>query len=182
MKLIFLWGPAAAGKLTIGRQLSALTGIELFHNHLVVDALLAKFPFGDPQFVALREAMWMTVFESAARQGKSLIFTFQPEPTVQPGFPERVVDLVEGAGGEVRFVQLSVSVAEQERRIDRASRKEFRKLTSLTLLRQLRRDFEACDASMPPAHLSINTEATDPATAARRIAAAFGLPAAPAVT
>jgi hypothetical protein len=181
MKLIFIHGPAASGKLTVGRELSALTGIELFHNHLVVDALLEKLAFGDPEFVALRESMWMAVFESAARSGKSLIFTFAPEPTVEPGFPERVVDLVEGAGGKVCFVRLNVSAEGQERRIGNESRREFRKLTSLTLLRRLRKDFDACDAAMPEADLTIDTEQADPKTAARRIAAAFGLPAAPAV-
>jgi hypothetical protein len=181
VKLVFIWGSAASGKLTVGRELSALAGIELFHNHLVVDALLEKFRFGDPQFVALRESMWMAVFESAARQDKSLIFTFQPEPTVEAGFPERVVRLVEGAGGKVCFVRLTVSVEEQERRIDSVSRNEFRKLTSLALLRQLRADFDACDAAMPTTHPTIDTEEADPKTAARQIAAAFGLSAAPAV-
>jgi hypothetical protein len=182
MKLIFIHGPAASGKLTVGRELSALTGIELFHNHLVVDALLEKLRFGDPEFVALREAMWMAVFENAARAGKSLIFTFAPEPTVEPGFPERVVSLVEGAGGKVCFVRLAVSVAEQERRIGAEGRREFRKLTSLTLLRQLRADFAACDRAMPPALLTIDTEEADPQTAARRIAATIGLPAVSAAT
>lgn len=182
MKLIFIHGPAASGKLTIGRQLSALTGIALFHNHLVVDALLEKFQFGDPEFVRLREAMWMVVFETSAKSGQSLIFTFAPEPTVEPNFPERVAELIESHGGEVKFVRLTLSPEEQERRIANDSRKEFRKLTSLEVLRTLRPDFAACDAAMPPPDLVIDTEATSPDTAARRIAAAFGLSAASAAT
>ena len=74
MNLIFIWGPAASGKLTVGQKLSQLTGIPLFHNHLVVDALLEKYEFGAPEFVRLREAMWMTVFDTAARSGQPLIF------------------------------------------------------------------------------------------------------------
>ena len=53
MKLIFIWGPAASGKLTVARELEKLTGLPVFHNHLVVDALLEKLPFGDPEFVRL---------------------------------------------------------------------------------------------------------------------------------
>jgi len=34
MNLVFLHGPAASGKLTVGRELSRLTGYRLFHNHL----------------------------------------------------------------------------------------------------------------------------------------------------
>lgn len=177
MQLIFIHGPAASGKLTIGRGLERLTGIPLFHNHLVVDALLEKLPFGDPEFVRLREAMWMATFETAAAAGRSLIFTFAPEPSVPDGFPERVVELVEAHGGKVRFVLLKLSEKEQERRIANEDRKQFRKLTSVDVLRALRADFAASEAGMPPADLVIETEATSADTATRRIAAAFGLSA-----
>jgi gluconate kinase len=177
MKLIFIFGPAASGKLTVGRELSALTGIPLFHNHLVVDALLEKLPFGDPEFVRLREAMWMAAFETAVKAGRSLIFTFAPEPTVRPGFPERVVELIREHGGEVRFVRLELSSDEQERRIANESRKEFRKLVSVDQLRSLRKQFEASEAEMPPADLVIDTEDLSPPAAARQISAAFGLSA-----
>lgn len=180
MKLIFIWGPAASGKLTVARALSAQTGIALFHNHLVVDALLEKFRFGEPEFVRLREAMWMTVFDTAARSRQSLVFTFQPEPTVAADFADRVRAVIEDAGGEVKFVRLVVSRGEQERRIGSETRKEFRKLTSVELLRVLQDDFEASEAAMPPADLSIDTEQLPPEKAAQRIAAAFRLPAASA--
>lgn len=55
MKLIFIYGPAAAGKLTVARVLAEQTGVALFHNHLVVDAVMAVFPFGSEPFVRLRE-------------------------------------------------------------------------------------------------------------------------------
>jgi hypothetical protein len=177
MKLIFIWGPTASGKLTIARALSAQTGITLFHNHLVVDALLERFQFGEPEFVRLREAMWMTVFETAARSGKSLAFTFQPEPTVAAGFADRVRAVVEEAGGDVKFVRLTVSRHEQEQRIGAGSRKAFRKVTSVELLRALRADCERSEAEMPPADVTIDTEAELPNSAANRIASAFGLDA-----
>src|SRR3546814_4220106 len=99
VRLVFIHGAAASGKLTVARELAALTGLPLFHNHLVVDALLAVFPFGSPGFVLLRETMWMDVFRAAAAEGRSLIFTFHPEASVAPDFPGRVVTLVEAAGG-----------------------------------------------------------------------------------
>ncbi len=60
--------------------------------------------FGDPEFVRLREAMWMTVFDTAAKSGQSLIFTFAPEPTVEAGFADARSDGDRGCGrgGEVR--------------------------------------------------------------------------------
>ncbi len=182
MKLIFIHGPAASGKLTVARALSELTGLAVFHNHLVVDALLEKLPFGDPEFVRLREAMWMAAFETAAKAGTSLIFTFAPEPTVGPGFPERVSALIGAEGGEVKFVKLTLSEAEQEKRIANDSRREFRKLTSLDMLIRLRPAFRTSEEAMPAADLTIDTGEVGPDTAARRIAAAFGLSAASAAT
>lgn len=182
MKLIFLWGGPASGKLTVARELAALTGLPLFHNHLVVDALLEQMPFGTPEFVRLREAMWMAGFETAASAGRSLIFTFQPEPTVEPGFAERVVALVGQIGGEVKFARLVLSREEQESRIANDSRKAFRKMVSLDLLRELRDGFEASEQGMPPADVVIDSGLDDPQTAARRIAGAFGLPVLSAAT
>jgi replication-associated recombination protein RarA len=45
MKLLFLYGPPAVGKLTVAREVSALTGYRLFHNHLTVNLTLAVFDF-----------------------------------------------------------------------------------------------------------------------------------------
>ena len=67
MKLIFLYGLPATGKLTVAMELAAMTGFRHFHNHLVVDLLLSVFDFGSPPFVALREDIWLSVFDQACR-------------------------------------------------------------------------------------------------------------------
>jgi hypothetical protein len=175
MQLIFIWGGAASGKLTVARELARVTSLPLFHNHLVVDALLERLPFGDPEFVRLRESMWMAGFETAASQGRTLIFTFAPEPTVPDGFTERVESLIERLGGKVRYVRLVLSATEQEKRISNDSRAEFKKLVSLNLLREHRPDFLQAEAAMPSADIVIDTEQDDPETSARRVAAAFNL-------
>ena len=175
MKLVFIFGPAASGKLTVARELSGLTGLRLFHNHLVVDAVAAVFPFGSPQFVRLREQMWMAMFEEATKAERSLIFTFAPEPTVPDDFPECVRKLVARHGGETDFVRLEVARDIQEARIGDESRRKFGKLVSLDLLRELRPAFEACEARMPAATVTIDTGSTPPTQAALQIAEKLGL-------
>jgi chloramphenicol 3-O-phosphotransferase len=174
MDLVFVHGVAASGKLTVAQALQDVVGYPVFHNHLVVDALTEVFPFGSEPFVRLREQFWLAVFADAARAGRSLIFTFAPEPTVQPGFPARTRASVEGHGGRVRFVRLLVSDAEQERRIDAPSRAAFHKLTDPDTLHRLRGLHD--DAEQPPAELEINTEAHTPTQAAELIVQRFGLP------
>ena len=171
MELIFLYGPVASGKLTVGKKLAERTGYALFHNHLIVDAVLAVFPFGSPEFVRLREAFWLETIETAARSGRSLIFTFAPEPSVAADFPERVTRIVAAVGGRVTFVALALPATEQERRLANSDRAQFEKLRSIELLRQLRPDFERCLAAMPPAAITIDTFSMPAEDAAARILA-----------
>lgn len=179
MELIFLYGHPASGKLTVGRALAARTGYALFHNHLVVDAVCAVFPFGSDEFLRLREAFWLEVMEAAARSGRSLIFTFAPEPTVSPDFPDRVGKIVAAAGGHTTFVALGVAEEEQERRLAHADRARYGKLQSVELLRQLRPDFDLCMSAMPPASVTIDTgilSADEAAAQIQAISRAAGAP------
>jgi chloramphenicol 3-O-phosphotransferase len=171
MRLVFLYGQVASGKLTVARELEKLTGLPVFHNHLIVDALMAVFPFGSDGFVRLREAFWLDVIATAAAEGRSLIFTFAPEGSVAGGFPARLAAVVEGRGGEVVSVALEIDPAEQRRRLVAGNRAAFGKLRSLELFDRLQPDFARCMAAMPPADLVIDSTATPPAEAARRIAA-----------
>lgn len=175
MKLVFIHGPVAAGKLTVGRALQDLTGFRLFHNHLVVDTLLAVFPFGTEAFVRLREQIWLSVFREAASEGISLIFTFAPESTVDSGFIARVEKIVSAAGGKIHFVELICPLEELERRIEDPSRDAFLKLRSVATFRKLKQS-NALQFPLVPSELTIDTSSSDPADAARTICACFSLP------
>ncbi len=174
MELVFLHGPAAAGKLTVARELGSRLGFGVFHNHLIVDALTAVFTFGTPPFVRLREQFWLATFREAASAGRSIVFTFAPEATVSASFPARAREVVEELGGRVYFVELRVSDEEQERRIDLPSRHEFAKLTSLPTLRQLRAAGER-PVESPPSDLSVDTDDLSPEGAADLIIDRFEL-------
>src|SRR5215469_10802330 len=118
MDLVMLHGPPAVGKLTVGQALAARTGLKLFHNHLVLDAITAVFDFRSPGYLRLRELFWLEVFETAAREDISLIFTFMPETSVAPGFAQRVQTAVERHGGRLRLVALTCPTKVQEGRLD----------------------------------------------------------------
>ncbi len=46
MALVFLIGPQAVGKMTVGQELEKLTGFKLFHNHIVIEAVTPFFSYG----------------------------------------------------------------------------------------------------------------------------------------
>ena len=175
MELVFIYGPAAVGKLTVARALARATGFGVFHNHLTVDALIPVFPFGSEPFVALREQIWLSVFGEAARRGTSLIFTFTPERTVRPSFVADTIEVVESAGGKVLFVKLICRPDELERRIEDESRREYGKLRSRDLFRELVRAGAFEYPELPDSGLVIDTGQMTPQEAAARICEFFGL-------
>jgi hypothetical protein len=137
MKLIFIHGAPAVGKLTIARELASLTGYRLFHNHLTVDLVTSVFEFGSAPFVRLREQIWLSVFQEAVQQNLSLIFTFNPERTVRESFIQNAIDIIEGGNGKIIFIELTCSASERENRLQSPSRSQFGKLNSLELFHEL---------------------------------------------
>ena len=168
MKLILNHGPPSLCKLTVARELAALTGFRLFHNHLTVDLVSSLFPFGSESFIVLREQIWLAAFTEAARQNLSLIFTFNPERTVRERFIQDAIEVVEAAGGRVVFVELTCGEDELERRMEDWSRKEFGKLASTEQYRSLKTS-GAFEFPTLPEGLSVDTTNRSPADSAQLI-------------
>lgn len=175
--LIFLHGPPATGKYTIGRELAARTGLELFHNHLVVDAVLAKHAFGSPDFVAERDRRWRERLGAVGRDGtRGVIFTFNPENSVPQAFIDWLfADLPRANGLALHSVAVTASEATIEARLGSAQRQGFRKLTDLALYRQLRAAGVFASPVIPRTDLTIDSERLAPAAAAERISRALAL-------
>jgi len=137
MLVVFIHGPAASGKHTIGSLLSARTGLPLFHNHLAVDLARTLFEFGSKAFIQLRAAIWLAAFSEAEAAGKSFIFTFHPEATVDWRLVEKLVRIVEESDGRVHFVELKADRETLLERLGNASRASFGKLMDPDIFRQI---------------------------------------------
>jgi adenylate kinase family enzyme len=162
MKIIFIHGPAASGKHTIGTILSETLNIPLFHNHLVVDAAKALFNFGDPGFINIRDKMWRVCFFEAAKAQKSFIFTFNPERTVSKDLIDSIVSNYQNQGGEIFYIELTCPDQEILKRIGNESRRKFGKLTDAEIFKTFKADggFEFPD--FPDPIISINTAIHSP--------------------
>jgi hypothetical protein len=66
--VVFIHGPAASGKHTIGNLVSEQLGVPLFHNHLTVDLVGTLFDFGTEAFIELRAEIWRSAFTAAGRR------------------------------------------------------------------------------------------------------------------
>lgn len=74
MKLLFLCGDAAVGKMTVGQELMKITNLRLFHNHMTIEPVIEIFGYYDGKTISrLRE----TIFEEfAASDNYGMIFTY----------------------------------------------------------------------------------------------------------
>ncbi len=170
VRLIVLHGYPGVGKLTVGRELARLTGFSLFHNHLTVDLVSAIFGFGTRPFVELRESIWLSVIERAAREGvDGLIFTYVHEQTVRPEFIARLTETNTALGGSCQLVELTCEQGGLEKRVEDPSRASFGKLRSYGDLRGLIDRAFITRLLTPRSDLALDTTRIPPEQAAREI-------------
>jgi chloramphenicol 3-O-phosphotransferase len=131
MKLLFLHGAPATGKLTVAKALLELVPGRLFDNHAAIDLARTLFDFGAPGFWELVHATRYAAFDAAAAHGVALVVTtfcyVEPDDRVQF---EKFEAIMQHHGGEVLPVFLHCAREEAARRVGNPDRVERRKITS----------------------------------------------------
>lgn len=176
MKLVFIYGPPAVGKLTVAENLSRITGYPIFHNHHTVDLALSLFPFDSDGFTKLSSELRFKTFEMAMQYGlEGLIFTYWYNYPEDNWFIDQVRAIIKSGGGTIHFVQLQCSREELESRVVSSSRFQFKKLQTA---HDLKKALSQCDSITPipdSSSFSINNTQLDPARAAELIVSHFNL-------
>jgi len=131
MKLLFLHGAPATGKLTVAKALLRVVPGRLFDNHAAIDVARTVFDFGAPGFWELVHTVRLSVLDAAAERNVPLaVVTYcYAEPEDRPVL-EQFETIVRRHGGELLPVFLSCSREERIRRLGDADRAERGKITS----------------------------------------------------
>jgi hypothetical protein len=177
MKLLFLHGSPAAGKLTVAKALLAMVPGRLFDNHAAIDLARTVFDFGAPGFWELVHRARCLTLDAAAGQGVRLVVTTfcYAEPDDLAQF-EDFEEIMRRHGGELLPVFLQCSREEATRRVGNPDRVERRKMTSgENLIRELDR-FNFAPVPRPDC-LELDTEMRPADATAQEIVSHFGLDA-----
>lgn len=116
MKLVFLIGDAAVGKMTVGQELMKITDLRLFHNHMTIEPVLEIFGRWDNK---TRHELREVIFRNfAASDLYGMIFTYlwAFDDRHDWDYIEHVKDIFKPYGTEFYYVEL---IAPQEVRLAR---------------------------------------------------------------
>jgi shikimate kinase len=176
MNLIFIYGPPATGKFTVGTELAELTGYHLLHNHLAIDIVKDIYPDFNSLPFDLVFKLRLDIFEYAARDKTNLITTFVNDDNEEDKkFVEDVVQTIQRNDGSVLFVQLTAPNEVILQRVSNESRKKLRKLTNVEEMRAMLAKPNINAALEYKDIFTIDTSAQDARTTAEQIAAHFKL-------
>ena len=168
MHLIFIYGPPATGKLTVAKELSAITGFPVFHNHLTYD--LVNSVFTGYKFGKLIEKIRLDVFQHAIDQKlPGLIFTVAYGFGSDDEFVKSVVKQFEDSDDQVSFVQLICSQDELLRRTTQESRQKFGKVKDPEILNKLLTEYDFLTPIPFVKSFTIDNSSLDPQTVAQKI-------------
>jgi broad-specificity NMP kinase len=175
MRLIFIYGPPASGKLTVATELAKLTGFKLFHNHVSIQFVASIFVFGTKTFSRLTNKYRLEMIEEAAKEGIDTIFTFVYSKGEDDKFVKRILQKVRSNGGQVCLVRLYCDRKELARRVKSSQRMRMGKVGTVKTLSDLFRRYNL-DLEIPfHRSLSIDTTNRTPRNVAKSIASRYRL-------
>ena len=175
MKLLFIHGSPAVGKLTVAKALLRIVPGRLMDNHVAIDLALTIFDFGAPGFWELVHDVRRSAMNAAAEHRVPLLVTTfcyaEPEDREQFG---QIEAIVQRHGGKLLPVFLHCSREEALRRVGHPDRVARRKISSGE---HLIRELDRYDLTAVPRAdcLKLDTSINPADVTAQEIVEHFGL-------
>ena len=183
IKLVFIIGNAAVGKMTVGQELMKITDLRLFHNHMTIEPVIEIFGGYNPKTVArLREV----IFEEFAKSDAyGMIFTYMWafDQSSCWHYIEHIKEIFSPCGTEFYYVEL---VASQKIRLERnitenrlahkASKRDIAVSNERLIDDDNKARLESYDGEIPfENYIKINNSVLAPDVVARMIKETFSL-------
>jgi len=127
---VFIIGAPAAGKMTIGQELSKLTGASLFFNHQTIDFALGIYQDFTEEMWEFVRSVNFSFLGTSARNHRSVILTGVTDFSNQYHlmYLKDIQDLLNEYHQEILFVELETSLEERLRRNRTENRLKYKPL------------------------------------------------------
>ena len=127
---VFIIGAPASGKMTIGQELSKLTGATLFFNHQPIDFALAIYQDFTEEMWEFVRGINFSFLGTSARNHRSVILTgvIDFSNQYQLMYLKNIQDLLNEYHQEILFVELETSLEERLRRNRTENRLKYKPL------------------------------------------------------
>ena len=185
--VLFILGPPAFGKMTVGMSIAKRTGLRLFHNHQTIELALTFFSFGTAPFQRLVRGFRRRVFEEVAKSDlPGLIFTFvwAFDQSSDAKLVEELASIFREQGWRVLFLDLHADLEERLRRnegelrlANKPSKRDVAVSRERLLAADARHQFDASEYFAGGAdYLRVDNSKLCPDAVAEQVIAAFQMP------
>lgn len=185
MKVVFIIGNAAVGKMTVGQELMKITDLRLFHNHMTIEPVIEIFgEYNSNVISSLRDV----IFEEYAKTEKyGLIFTYMWAFDYQSDWDyiEHVCDIFRTYQKEVEFIYVELVASKvvrlhrngtENRLKNKASKRELESSNERLLRDDERYRCVSQDGEMKfEKYMKIDNTNLEPSTVAQMIKQQFNL-------
>ena len=116
MKLVFIIGDAAAGKMTVGQELMKITELRLFHNYMTIEPVIEIFGRHDGKTILEIRDLIFRNFAASGNYGMIFTLMMDLDMPSEWDYLEHIRKIFEPYGTEFCYVEL---IAPQEVRLQR---------------------------------------------------------------
>ncbi len=118
MKFVWIFGPQAVGKMTVGHELEKTTDFKLFHNHMTIELLAPYFGFSREMWQLANQFRHDIFKAAAASEMYGMIFTYVWGFDLQSDwdYVDNISNIFEEKGADIYYVELE---ADLETRVER---------------------------------------------------------------
>lgn len=114
MKLVIIIGDGAVGKMTVGQELTKITDLRLFHNHMSIEPILEIFGEYNSDIVRKFRELVFTEFAKTDKYGLIFTYIWAFDSQSDWDYMEHLRDIFDGA--DIYYAELT---APQEIRLER---------------------------------------------------------------
>lgn len=142
---MILYGPPAAGKLTIAKELAAMADLRVFDNHQIIDLIEPIVTRKYIDFAKLIYTTQQNIIEAAVKANQvNVVITFPFAANLQrdTDFVTNLVDYTRKQGSEAYPIFLTCDTETLMKRALDPSRKAYGKITTTEIMSQMFEKYE----------------------------------------